>query len=183
MLIVSFVLAVTAYLVLCYGILFKDAVQPMSATLLWFVLDGLAAWTEYKSGGSGLLPLGYVVGCVAAAGASIWKKKVTFAKSDSWVVLLVLVCVIVWRYGGSEAGLIASSLAVFVAGIPLLLHYAKRPEDGQLSAWLVFSVANVLGLIGGLSKGQALENWFFPVCALTGSTLTIALISRKWKRA
>lgn len=183
MLIASFILAVAAYLILCYGILFKDAVQPMSATMLWFVLDGLAAWTEYKSGGSGLLPLGYVVGCVAAGVATIWKGKVTFAKSDLWVTLLVLFCVAVWLIVGSVAGLIASSLAVFVAGIPLLIHYDKRPEDGHLSAWLVFSVANVLGLIGGLSKGHSLENWFFPVCALTGSTLTVALISRKWKRA
>lgn len=180
MLLTSFILVILGYSILCYGTAYKDAVQPISATILWLVLDTLAARTAYESGASVMLPLGYVVGCVATIIITLWVKKAAFAKSDLWIAVMVGVCICVWLGIGSLAGLIASSLAVFIAGVPLLFHYAKFPEEGQISTWLIFTAANIAGLVGGLSNGNELENWIFPVCALTGSLLTVSFIARKW---
>jgi hypothetical protein len=179
-LISSFGIAVLAYIILCYGILFKGAVQPLSATLLWLLLDGLAAWTAFSSGGNWLLAAGYTVGCALAAVASIYRGKTDFSKSDLSVAALVVICIVVWLGIGNIAGLIASSMAVFIAGVPTMIHYAHRPEEGQLSVWLLFSLANFIGLVGGLRQGYALENWFFPVCAIAGSGIVMFLLVIGW---
>ncbi len=174
MLIYSFGIAVLAYLILCYGILFRGAVQPLSATLLWLLLDSLAAWTAYSSDGNWLLAAGYTVGCALAAMASIYRGKTNFAKSDLPIVALVIICIVVWLGIGDIAGLVASSLAVFIAGVPAMIHYRKRPQDGQLSVWLLFTAANLIGLFG--REGNALADWFFPVCAVAGSGIVIGIL-------
>lgn len=177
-LIVSFALAVLAYVILCWGILFKGAVQPLSATLLWLMLDSLAAWTAFSSNGNWLLAAGYTVGCAMAAVATIYRGKVSFVRSDLWITALVVICVAVWLGVGDVAGLVASSLAVFIAGLPALIHYTKRPRDGQLSVWILYSVANLVGLVG--RNGNALEDWIFPAFAIAGSgSITIILLLRK----
>ncbi len=176
-LISSFVLAVLAYGILCYGVLFKGAVQPLSSILLWFALDGLAAWTAYRSGGNWLLAAGYTLGCLAAVLASIYKGHTAFVKSDLWVTMTVIVCVVVWLSVGNLAGLVASSTAMFIAGVPAMIYYAKQPQDGQLAVWLIFCLANAIGLAG--RQGDALEDWIFPVLALAGSGIVTILIARK----
>ena len=174
MLIASFVLAVIAYVILCYGTLFKGTFQPLSATILWMVLDGLAAWTAYLSGGNWLLAAGYTVGCVAAATVTVIRGHTTFARSDVWITLLVAICIVVWLGAGDVAGLVASSVAVFIASVPAMIHYAKRPQDGQLSVWVLYSVANLMGFVG--RNGDALEDWIFSVCAIAGSGIVTLLL-------
>jgi hypothetical protein len=177
-LILSFSLAVLAYIILTLGILFRGVVQPLSATLLWFALDGLAAWTAYSSGGNWLLAAGYTTGCVLAGAATVYRRKVSFVRSDLWVTAMVVICIVVWLSVGDVAGLVSSSLAVLIAGLPAMFHYLKRPRDGQLSVWLIFTVANLVGFIG--RKGNTLEDWVFPVFAIAGSgSITIVLLLRK----
>ena len=177
MLISSFALGVLAYSILCYGILFKGAVQPLSATLLWFALDGLAAWTAYRSGGNWLLAAGYTFGCLAAVLASIYKGNTTFVKSDCWITVMVIICGVVWLSVGDIAGLVASSTAMFIAGVPAMIYYARQPRDGQLLVWLIFCLANVIGLVG--RQGNTLADWIFPIFALAGSGIVTLLIARK----
>lgn len=176
MLILSFGLAVVAYVILCHGILFKNAVQPLSTTLLWFVLDALAAWTAFVSNGNWLLAAGYATGCVMAIIVTIYRGHTQFVKSDLWATAMVAACVIVWLTVGDLAGLIASSLAMFIAGVPAIIHYAARPQDGQLSVWLLFSTANLIGLLG--RGGNAIEDWVFPAFALAGTLIVSALLLR-----
>lgn len=178
MLIYSFILALIGYGMLVYGILFKNAIQPLSATLLWLVLDGLAAWTAYHSGGNWLLAAGYTVGVIAAALATIYRGHTTFVRSDAWVSVLVLICVFIWQIVGNVAGLVASSTAMFIAGVPVIILYAKRPQDGQLSVWVIWSVANLLSLLG--RNGNSLEDWIFPAFACAGSGVGTLLITRKF---
>jgi hypothetical protein len=79
---------------------------------------------------------------------------------------------------GDVAGLIASSVAVFIAGVPAMIHYAKKPEEGALGVWVLFSLAGLLSLLG--RNGNQLEDWIFPVFALLGSGLVTLIIGRKF---
>ena len=175
----SVALALIGYAVLCYGIMFRGASQALSATLLWLILDGIAAWTAYVSGGNYLLAAGYTVGCLAAATVSIAKGKTSFQKSDIWVAIMVAICVVVWQIVGNIAGLVASSLAVFIAGFPAILHYAKFPGEGQKSVWVIYTLANACGLIGGMAAGITIENMVFPVFAIASSGAILWMLIRK----
>lgn len=176
----SFVLALAGYAVMCHGMIRAGIVQPVSATLMWFALDALAAWVSYRQGGSYLLPAGYALGCVAAFGVTVCMRQWVFAKSDLFALGLVLICTYVWQASSGDAAIIASALAVLFAGLPLMIMYWKNPKLGSLPVWVIFSLANGLGLAG--AQGWAIDQWFFPVCALTGSLGTIIIIARKYAK-
>jgi hypothetical protein len=176
----SFGLALLGYAILVFGILFRGAIQPISATLLWLLLDALAAWTAYSEGGNYLLAAGYTVGCLVAALATLYVGKISFQKSDFWIAGLVVACVMMWYGAGNLAGLVASSLAVFIAGLPALILYWRRPQDGLMSVWAIYTIANAVGLYGGWLKGTTLENLVFPLFAVSGSLIGMILIARKY---
>lgn len=178
MLIAGLILALVGYGWLCYGTLFKGVVQPLSATLLWAALDGLAAWTAFDANGNWLLPAGYTAGCMAAIAVTVYKRHTQFLRSDAWIGGLVLICVAVWLGVGNLAGLIASSVAVFIAGVPAMIHYAKKPEEGVFGVWVLFSVAAIFSLLG--RKSDLIEDWIFGVFALLGAGLITLIIGRKF---
>jgi hypothetical protein len=144
---------------------------------MWLALDGIAAAASYKQGGNYLLPAGYTAGCIITLAVTAYTRRFAFAKSDIWVFVLVFICATVWLTSSGDATIIASALAVLIAGFPLMILYWRDPRQGSPLVWIIFTGANLCGLIG--HQGWGLDQWFFPVCALTGSISTLVLIIRR----
>lgn len=167
---------------LSYGILivalFKTKTeQSFAAFFLWALLDLIATITTIIQGGNYWLALSNVIGSTTIFIILIFKKQVSWSWIETLTAFLVVVCLIVWYTTGERAGIIASSLAVVIASIPQMVDTYKKPESTPTSSYLVFTVGNIISLIGG--RAWTIEERFYPACSIFLCVIIVAFSLRK----
>jgi hypothetical protein len=173
----SGIIGIVAYSLLIIGIIKSKAQQSFVAFFLWAMLDSIATITTILKGGNYWLPLSGASGAFIVAILLAIKKQVSWSFIDTITAILVIICLIVWYFGGARQGLVASSLAMVIAGIPQMAHTYKRPRETPAGAYLVFLVANILSLIAG--KEWTVEERFYPACAVLLCLVIVLFCLRK----
>ena len=84
---------------------------------------------------------------------------------------------VAWATAGESAGIIASSLAVVMASIPQMVDTYKKPESTPTMAYVIFTIGNVISLIGG--KSWTIEERFYPACSIFLCVVIVVLSLRK----
>src|SRR5262249_4877754 len=94
-------LALLLFIPLIFGILKEGAEGQSCATwLLWCALDTILTISLLQSGGNYLLPLGFAIGDIAVVILLVAKRKVTWGIFETIILLMVIACLAVWKFGG-----------------------------------------------------------------------------------
>lgn len=166
-----------------YGILIvalfrtKQTEQSFAAFFLWALLDLIATITTMIQGGNYWLALANVIGSTAIFTILIIRKQVSWSWVETMTALLVVICLVVWYTSGERAGIIASSLAVVIASIPQMVDTYRKPESTPTLSYVVFTIGNVISLIGG--RAWTIEERFYPACSIFLCVVIVAFSLRR----
>lgn len=178
-LLASVVLALYLYQPLAKAIRVGAVTQNMVTFLLWGTIDAIAAVSTAIKGGNWVLEAAYVVGCLIIVRAILKAKcPMRFGKIEALSGALVVGCIIAWMTLGETGAIIASAIAVGIAGIPQAFEARDVPEKAAPFTYLGFTVANLLFAAAG-KDWSVKERFYGEVCTVL--TLVIAVIGmRKW---
>jgi hypothetical protein len=161
-------LALLLFIPMITGIL-KDGAEGQSGAtwLLWGVLDTVLTITIIQQRGNFLLPLGFAIGDIALVILLLAKGRFQWGWFDTAVLVLVIACMVVWKFAGPKPATIASTLGVCIA-LPGLLAMWKQPQRKVGNVWAGYILANALSFFGGaaMTVEERFAPGMFAVCAL-----------------
>jgi len=158
-----------AYVFLISDLIKSKVKQNFFSFLLWAMLDTIATVTTIFKGGNYWLPLSNALGGVIVGIVLAIKKQVSFSWVEVLTAVLVIICLIVWHFSGPKAGIISSSLAVVIAGIPQIVETYKTPSMTPTGVYVIFLTANILSFIAG-------RNWTIQERFYSGCTVLLCLV-------
>jgi hypothetical protein len=163
-----------AYIPLTIGIINNTARQSFAAFFLWGLLDTIAMVSSVLQHGNFWLAASNVAGAFSIAGLLLYKRQFEWSRIETLTSVLVIICLAVWYRAGHTSAIVASSLAVVIAGIPQMVHTQRRPQDTPMTIYLIWLIANMLSLFAG--RAWTIDQRFYAVCGLVlcSSILAIA---------
>ncbi len=162
-------LALLMFIPMLASILKEGAEGQSCATwMLWGALDTVLTISIIQQRGNFLLPLGFAIGDVLVVILLLAKGKFRWGWFESCILVVVIGCVVAWKYSGSRTATIAATLGICVAGIPGLLAMLKQPQRKMGNVWLGYVLANALSFFGGtaMTVEERFAPGIFALCAL-----------------
>lgn len=171
-------LAFLLYIPLIRGILNGKVKQNFAAWFLWVSLDTILLVSTIIEKGNFLLLVFYVIGGSLVTASLLYKKLFKWTWFEWFILALVIICLVVWNMSGSKTAIVASTLAVFIAGVPQIVESWIKPDRQSGLIYMGYVVANFLSLLGG--KGWTIEERFYPAtCVVLCGLIAIAALHRK----
>jgi hypothetical protein len=158
----SVLLALFLYYPLIAGILrVQNPIEQNVATwILWVALDAIALISVIQQNGNYLLLAVYCIAGTAVVYCLLYKKLFKWTKFESFVLVLVVICLIIWGLSGSRGATIASTIAVWISGCPQIRDSWRKPDRTTGLIYVGFTVANGLSFLGG--EAWTIEETFYP---------------------
>lgn len=169
------IIGFAAYIPLTIGILKNRTRQSFAAFLLWGLLDTIAMISAIWQDGNFWLAASNVAGAFSIAALLLMKRQFEWSKIESITCLLVIVCLAVWYRAGNTGAIVASSVAVVIAGLPQMAHTRREPGETPVKIYLIWLTANILSFIAG--KAWTVDERFYAAC---GIVLCVSIISIVW---
>lgn len=153
------VLSICLYIPLLVGIYQRKITQSFATWILWVLLDAIALATTLVKHGNYAVLASYVCG-----GTIVWVSLLVMKQFrwglKEWLTLgMVLICLIIWYFSGPTGALVASTIAVFLAGWPQLKESWLEPDRHMALIYLGYALANFLSF--SARKSWELEEWFY----------------------
>jgi hypothetical protein len=175
--VVGGLIGLVAFLLLIIKLLRSTTEQSFAAFLLWALLDTIATVTTIIEGGNHWLALSNAVGSFAITFILLAKRQVLWTWVESMTTTLVIICLVVWYMLGEQAGIVASSLANLIAGIPQMVDTYKKPQSTPSLPYAVFLIGNVVSLIAG--SAWTIEERFYQCTSVVLTLVILAFSLRK----
>jgi hypothetical protein len=135
------------YILLVIAILNGSVKQNFATWILWLALDCIMLRGIIVQNGSPILYSVFTFGTLAVTIVIVIKKQISWSKFESFVSLLVLLCMTVYVTSGAYTATIATTVALFIAGIPQIVDTYRNPHTASTSAYLFFTTSSFLSLI------------------------------------
>jgi len=164
-----------AYIPLTIGILRNTARQSFAAFFLWGLLDTIAMISAILVHGNFWLAASNVAGAFLIAVLLLVKEQYEWSRTETLTCVMVAACLVIWYSAGHTVALVASSVAVVIAGIPQMAHTRRNPRDTPVSAYGIWTLANVLSLIAG--KRWTVDERFYAACSIV---LCLSILCIAW---
>lgn len=158
------IIGICAYVPMTIGILRNTARQSFAAFFLWGLLDTIAMLSALFQGGNYWLAASNVAGATTIATLLLLKKQFEWSLTETLTCLLVAICLLIWYQAGNVGAIIASSVAVVLAGIPQMAHSWRNPRDTPVISYATWLTANVLSFFAG--KAWTIEERFYAACSV-----------------
>jgi hypothetical protein len=155
------VLALLMYVPLIPGALRDNgAGQSFAMWALWAVLDTTITISLIVQRGNFWLTAGFGAGSIVLAALLLWKGRFAWGRLETVIAMLVLVCLCVWKFSGPKGATVATTVAIFIAGLPGLVELWRNPQPAIARVWAGYTVANLLAFAGGAA--WSIEERFAP---------------------
>jgi hypothetical protein len=164
-----------AYIPLTVGILRNKVRQSFAAFFLWGLLDSIAMISAILVQGNFWLAASNVAGAFTIAALLLLKKQYEWSRTETLTCVMVAACLVIWYNAGHTVALVASSVAVVIAGIPQMAHTRRSPRDTPVGVYGIWMVANVLSLVAG--KHWTIDERFYAAC---GIVLCLSILCITW---
>lgn len=162
---IPIVLASAGYLLIISGLLFRNEKNNFATWTLWTVLDIIVLIGLEKSGADATLAWTFTIGTGITALCLLIKKQVSWGVTETRTALLAIFCTFISYLSTPLVGIIAGSIAVFIAGIPYLRFLRNNTINGyMLAANLLFLLCSASSLFISMQKGVSAEGIFPLVC-------------------
>lgn len=152
--------------------------QNFASWILWATLEIIVAASIISQHGNFLLPASYSLGCMIIALSIIKSKNISWTWFETFIACLAIACMIVWSISNARIATIASTSAVLIAGIPLLIDCYKNPWDNPFFIYSSFLIANALATAGG--KNWSVEERLYPASCTGFTILVVIFLARKF---
>lgn len=147
--IIAGILAIGGYIPYIYSIL-AGKTRPNRATwFIWTIVGGLLAFSYIAEGdqNSIWLPLGYFLGPLITALLSLRYGYAEWTRLDTFCIVAAAISIIPWILADNATMTLLINLAIDSTGaIPTLVKTYREPETEDLTAWMIFFIANTLQL-------------------------------------
>lgn len=150
--------------------------QSFAMWALWAILDSTVTISLIVQRGNFWLPLGLAAGSVTLAVLLLAKGRFSWSWLETAILVLVLVCLAVWRFSGPKWAAVATTAAIVIAGIPGMVELWRNPQPALGRIWLGYTIANLLALWGGLN--WTLEERFAPGVFAVQTVAFVAIACR-----
>ena len=158
------VVAVSVLLHYAWKVFRREAeAQSIATWLMWATIDTLLLVTTWQAHKAIWLPLGWSVGATLVTISLLRDGKWKWTRRETLAAICAAIATIVWQTQGAEIGVVAGSLAMTCAGVPLLLDMIKLPLPSTFSVWFFTCVACVCTLI---ASDWTLASAFLPCGSL-----------------
>lgn len=175
--VLSTILAIFVYFPLWRQISRREAHQNIYTWMLWVMLDCVAAVSIFLQHGNYILPGVYVAGTIITV---ILIRKVgdppEWTSHETAVVVLVAICMIIWKTSGNNAATVASTLAVIISGYSQMKDNWRVPEKAPFAVYVAYIVVNALATAGG--KNWSIQERFYPA-GVTALCVIYAIIATR----
>jgi hypothetical protein len=140
----------------------KDGAEGQSGAtwLLWGALDTILTISLIEQRGNFLLPLGFAIGDLVVVFLLMFKRQFKWGIFETVIAVMVIGCMVAWKFGGSRTATIAATLGICVAGVPGLIAMWKQPQRKVGNVWGAYVLANGLSFFGGTA--MIVEERFAP---------------------
>lgn len=135
--------------------------QSFATWILWAAMDSILAASTIVRHGNYFLPLGFAIGGVVMTILLLAKRRYAWSQLDNAILVLVVICVVAWKFGGARTAIVASTLATGIATVPGLVELWRRPNRTVGNIWGAYTLANFLAFLGGTA--MTIEERFTPV--------------------
>lgn len=165
----------SAYIPLTIAIVRGEARQSFAAFFLWGLLDTVAAVSAMLVHGNFWLATTNAAGTFFIASLLIYKKQFFWSRTETFTCVLVALCVGVWHLAGHTAAIVASSVAVVIAGLPQMAHTRREPNGTPVAVYLTWLAANIISFFGG--RDWSIDERFYATC---GMILCLSILIIAW---
>ena len=148
---VTVVTGILPYILLISGILNGKIKQSFATWVLWCILDIIVVWEVVTQHGNYLLYSVFALGTLLTAISLIYKKIFSWGRFETFISILVTLCIAVIIICGSHYGIIFTTTALNIAGIPQLKDTFQNPKSTSKTAYLLFALSGMLSTIGAES--------------------------------
>ena len=136
------------YLLLIVGISKGTIKQSFATWMLWLILDVTVLKGIIDQHGNALLFWIFASGTLLVTLFLIIKKQFSWGRFESFVGVLVMICILVYIKSGPYTATIATTIALDIAGIPQIIETYKRPKTTPTVSYLFFTISSVLSVYG-----------------------------------
>lgn len=169
------IIGICAYVPMTVGIIRNTARQSFAAFFLWGLLDTIAMLGAIFQDGNFWLAASNVAGATTIATLLLLKKQFEWSVTETLTCLLVAICLLIWYQAGNVSAIMASSVAVVLAGIPQMAHSWRNPRDTPVISYAMWLTANILSFFAG--KTWTIEERFYAACSVL---LCLSILCITW---
>jgi hypothetical protein len=162
-------LALLLFIPMIAGIMQDGAEGQSGATwLLWGALDAVLTISIIDQHGNFLLPLGFAIGDLLVVTVLVAKGKFRWGVFETIILMMVIGCIVAWKFSGPRAATISATVGVCIAGIPGWLAMLKQPKRKVGNVWAGYVLANGLSFFGGTAMivQERFAPGIFALCSL-----------------
>lgn len=157
----------------------NGAGQSFAMWALWAVLDTTITISLILQRGNFWLTAGFAIGSIVLTLLLLAKGRFAWGRFETVILLLVLGCLAVWKFSGPRTATVATTVAIFIAGLPGLIALWRNPQPAIARIWIGYTVANAMAFLGG--SAWSIEERFAPgVFAVQTLALVYAGYREKW---
>jgi hypothetical protein len=142
------------------GILKGQIKQNVATWILWISLDVIALVSIILQKGNYILLIFYCTCGTIVILCLLYKRLFKWTKFETFISVLVCICLIVWYVSGPKGATIASTIAVCISGLPQIRDSWLVPNSRTGWIYVGFIIANGLFFLGG--KAWTIEDRFYP---------------------
>lgn len=146
--ILTLIMGFIPYVILIVGIFKKEVKQSFATWALWLALDIIVLFGILIQHGNAILFVIFTFGTSLVALSLLLQHQFSWGKLENFVMFLVVICVIIFLFGTPYISVIATTVALNIAGIPQLVGTFKNPKATSTKAYIFLSVASLLSVVG-----------------------------------
>lgn len=175
------VVAVSVLLRYAYNVIRgKIGAASVASWAMWVILDVIMLVTTWQAGKPVWLPLGWTFGASLITISLLRKGQWVWQRTEILSALCAIGATVAWLTRGAVVGIVAGTLAMTFAGMPLLVAMAKTPIRATFHVWFVTCVACVCTLLG---SDWSLAGTFLPWGSLLyNGTLSVLVLRNPTQR-
>ncbi len=171
------ILAIVLYYPLIAGILRNQIEQSCATWMLWVSLDVIAVISIVLQHGNYLLLVVYSLCGSVVIAALIYKKLFKWTRFETFVLALVIICLVVWYLSGPRWATIAVTFAGAISAFPQIRDSWKKPDMMTGHIYLGYAMANGLSCLGG--KAWTVEDRLYQSMATILCLIIMGIAYRK----
>ncbi len=126
----------------------KALAASIASWSMWVVLDMILLVTTWQAGKPVWLPLGWTVGASLVTISLLRNGQRNWQKTETLSAICAVLATLAWLTQGAVVGIVAGTLAMTFAGIPLLVDMVRTPIRATFPVWFFTCVACVCTLLG-----------------------------------
>lgn len=170
---VGALIGILIHIPLIYGVINGSVKQNPVTYGLWAMLDIIAAYSTWKQDGNFLLSLFYAIGATIVCTALLIKHSIFWTKLETFVLMLVLVCLIIQYSLGDFYSMVASVIALTFASVPQFFDTYINPKNTPKMVYTFFTIAGLVSLLG--ANDFTLSQIIYPAFAFLNCFVILAL--------